>query len=398
MKRILFVDDEPRVLEGLRDMLHRYRRAWTMAFVGSGAEALELMARETFDVVVTDMRMPGMDGSVLLTRVQEAYPGTVRIVLSGSAELEAALRALPVAHQFLLKPCRAEVLENVVQRACSLQSLISDERFREQLGKLDRLPSQPKVYAALTRAMADERSTMDTIASIVEQDAGICLKVLQLVNSAFFGLGKPVGSVKQAVSYLGFNVVRNLVLATEVFSSQQYGTLPMAFLEQNQRHALAVANVASLIARDSGSKQDDAFIAGLLHDIGHVILAAERPAEFAELRARARDGTQPDFVVEEEAFGVSHAEIGAYLLGIWGLPYPVVEAVANHHRPERVTLLGPDILAAVTAAEALVQDAECGTTTALVLVGGQAPVDPARLAAWRAVAAESVGPSGTPDP
>ncbi len=334
--------------------------------------------------------MPGMDGAALLTRVQALHPGVVRIVLSGFAELESALRALPVAHQFLLKPCPADVLENVIERTCSLRSLISDTRFREHLGRLDKLPSQPKVYTALTRAMADERSTMEHIARIVEQDTAMCLKVLQLVNSAFFGLGRQVGTVKQAVSYLGFNVVRNLVLATEVFSAEVHGSLPLAFLKNSQHHAIAVANVAATIARDTGFKEDDAFIAGLMHDIGHIILAAERPEEFAAIRRKEAAESRADFLIEEERLGISHAEIGGYLLGIWGLPYPIVEAVANHHHPERVTVMTPDVLGAVCLAELVVQQVGTGIDADVRMPGTTGTVDSDLLAAWRTVARASI--------
>ncbi len=119
-KTVLFVDDELNVLEGLRTRLHRQRSKWEMVFVQSGREALERLAQGDVDVLVTDMRMPEMDGVTLLKRAQEEYPRVVRIVLSGHAELEAALRAIHVAHQFLSKPCEAGVIENVVERAVLL--------------------------------------------------------------------------------------------------------------------------------------------------------------------------------------------------------------------------------------------------------------------------------------
>lgn len=104
-KRVLFVDDEQEVLEGLRNLLRRNRHEWDMVFALGGYEALAELSRGTVDVVVTDMRMPGMDGAQLLAQVKTVSPSTARLVLSGHAEKEAILRALPVAHQFLSKPC-----------------------------------------------------------------------------------------------------------------------------------------------------------------------------------------------------------------------------------------------------------------------------------------------------
>src|ERR1700690_3600413 len=120
MRRVLFVDDEPQILEGLRHRLHRQRKQWEMLFAESGKAALKILAHEPVDVIITDMRMPQMDGATLLTKVKELYPRVVRIVLSGHAELETALRAVPVAHQFLNKPSEPGVIEGVVERACNL--------------------------------------------------------------------------------------------------------------------------------------------------------------------------------------------------------------------------------------------------------------------------------------
>ena len=130
MKRILFVDDEPQILEGLQNLLHRHRRVWDMVFALGGEAALEELGCRPFDVIVSDMRMPLMDGATLLRRVQEQHSETVRIVLSGHVELTTALRAVSVAHQFLTKPCKPHELENVIQRACNLRALINDEMVR----------------------------------------------------------------------------------------------------------------------------------------------------------------------------------------------------------------------------------------------------------------------------
>lgn len=146
MKRVLFVDDEPNILEGLRTLLRRHRRQWEMTFAVGGPAALELLKTENFDVVVSDMRMPEVDGAALLAHVQRQQPRTVRIVLSGHTELEAALRAIPVAHQFLSKPCDAAELENVVERACALQSLVEDPKIRQAVGGIQQLPALPRVY------------------------------------------------------------------------------------------------------------------------------------------------------------------------------------------------------------------------------------------------------------
>ncbi len=186
-KRILFVDDEPRVLEALRDLLRRYRNNWDMVFVTSGEQALVETERSHFDVVVSDMRMPQMDGAELLHRLQKTKPHIVRIILSGYSEVEAAMRAVPVAHQFLAKPVEPRKLESVIERACNLQALLQNEEIRSLASKLNNLPSVPKLYADLNRLLAGDNVSSEQVARLVEQDPAMCAKILQLVNSSFFG-------------------------------------------------------------------------------------------------------------------------------------------------------------------------------------------------------------------
>ena len=357
MKRILFVDDETRILDGLRDLLRRHRRKWDMVFASGGETALEEIERAHFDVIVSDMRMPGIDGATLLRQVQEEHPGIVRIVLSGHTELESALRAVPVAHQFLTKPCNPAVLENVIERACNLQTLVGDDVVRRVVGKLEKLPSLPRVYTALTRALVDEQTGAADVARIIEQDMAMCAKVLQLVNSAFFGIGRRITNIEQAVTYLGFNMIKNLTLSVDVFEMGHYPTFAGFSIESVQRHSVLTASLATQILAEDKRQAEDAFMAGMLHDVGKLVLALELPDHVREIASRAREARQPVCRMEEEFAGVTHAEIGGYLLGLWGLPYPVVEAVANHHEPSRVPQRGLDVLAAVHISDALANEA-----------------------------------------
>ncbi|HTQ06246.1 MAG TPA: HDOD domain-containing protein, partial [Polyangiaceae bacterium] len=212
MKRILFVDDDASVLDALKNILRKRRNEWDMVFVVGGLAALAELEKGPFDVVVTDMRMPGMDGAALLTRVRDVYPGSARIVLSGQADRDAIVRALPVTHQFLNKPCDAATLRGVVERTCSLQTLLQNEATRSVIGKLNHLPSPPATYLRLTEAMANPNVSSKAIGAIVEEDPAMSVKVLQLVNSAYFGLAHRVASVTQAVSYLGLGVLKALAL------------------------------------------------------------------------------------------------------------------------------------------------------------------------------------------
>jgi len=366
MKRILFVDDEPQILEGLQNLLRRQRDKWEMVFAQGGEKAVELLEQGHFDVIVTDMMMPGIDGAALLKIVGEKYTNTVRIVLSGYTELAGAVRAIPVAHQFLTKPCRPAELENVVERACNLQLLINDEALQKTIGKIETLPPLPRMYAALTKALSDPDTGADDVAKILEQDMAMCAKLLQLVNSSFFVSAKQITSVQFAVVRLGFQIVKNLVLSLEVFKSNAPIQIEGFSAENLQKHALLVANIAKQICPNP-QQSEDAFMAAMLHDIGTLIMAMEMPDKLKQAIALSQAEGLPLEKAEEKLFGVTHAEIGAYLLGAWGLPYPVVEAVANHHRPQRVLSHSFCPLAAVYIAEGLVSEIEADSESPALL-------------------------------
>lgn len=354
-KRILFVDDEAKILEGLRIRLRRQRARWDMQFVQGGTEALTLLAEQPVDIVVSDMRMPGMDGATLLKHVQERYPRTIRIVLSGHAEVDTALRAVAVAHQFLTKPSEPGVLESVLERACDLQALINAETVQRIVGRVDSLPCVPRIYLQLVAALTRENVTVDEVARILKQDMSMCAKTLQIVNSAFFRLPRTISSIDEAVVYLGFNSIKEIVLAAEVFQSTDARTQLGLCLDSLQTHALLVANVAASLGSDPRTKQD-LFVAGLLHDIGKLVLAVGLRDDFEAVNREVEATGCLSHVAEERTWGATHAEVGGYLLGLWGLPCSIVEAVASHHAPRRVKHPEFGMLAAIHVADALVHE------------------------------------------
>jgi HD-like signal output (HDOD) protein len=353
-RRILFVDDEPLILDAMRQRMRRQRGVWEMSFADGGAKACELMEGEPVDVIVTDMRMPQMDGAALLRIAQQRFPNTVRIVLSGHADFETALRAVPVAHQYLTKPCEAGVLENVIERACNLQALINDEAVRSTVAGIRNLPSLPRVHSELVSILANENVAAADVADVLKQDMAMCAKILQIVNSAFFRLSRTISRIEDAVTYLGFNTIKRLSLAVEGFRHGGSAGGALSF-ERLQAHALLTGSIAYELF-DDRRRKEDAFLAALLHDIGVLVLANEMPTKMATVIAAMRAEGLPMHAAEARLGWVTHAEIGAFLLGLWGLPYPIVEAVANHHAPERVPQREFDILAAVHVANQLANE------------------------------------------
>lgn len=350
MTRVLFVDDEPSVLAGLQNVLRRQRRQWEMVFVENGAAALEAFREKPFDIVVSDMRMPGMDGAELLERVRASYPSVARIILSGHSEREALIRALPVAHQYLSKPCDAEVLRRVLERTAGLQELLQDAAVRSLVGRIDHLPSVPRTYHQLSRAIVRPDVGIAEVAAIVESDPAMSAKVLQLVNCGYFGLSQPVTCTAQAVTRLGIEMVRGLALSAQVFSSVPVPVLGSAWLEDLQQHSLVVGQLGRRLV-GSAHQAEQVFTAAMMHDIGKVILAMGWPGEYQALCREIATSARPGYLMERERLGVSHSEVAAYLLGVWGLPLEVVEAVAYHHEPSRAKVIDCDVLVALHVAD-----------------------------------------------
>jgi len=358
MKRILFVDDEASILDGLKRMLRPMRAEWEMAFAPGGEAALSMLEAAPFDVIVSDMRMPGMDGASLLEIVREKYPSMLRIILSGYTELQASLRAVPVAHQFLLKPCDPEMLRAGIARATSLGEVLDSKMLTSLVGALRDLPSLPRVFAELKRALSVPNTPIEKIVQIVEQDVAVSAKLLQLVNSAFFGLARDVTDLKTAVSCLGMTVLHDLVLTLDVFRSftpNEY--IGEDYLEEFHRHAQLSARIAAGIAQKA-QLPPAVVLAALLHDVGKLVIAERTPAHFARALQQAEQEGRPLFEVEEQLIHISHAEVGAYLLSLWGLPYAIVEAVAHHHHPRRVPQHGFDMVVAAYLANMLAHECE----------------------------------------
>lgn len=356
MKRILFVDDEVELLDSLRARLHRRRREWEMIFVSSGADVFPILEQQPVDLIVSDVRMPGIDGGELLRVLREHWPQTIRIVLSGYAEQAQILRLVSLAHQYVSKPCDASKLENIIERCFHLHDVLSREELRAAAGRIGALPPMPKVYAELQTLLADTNVTTARLAELISRDPAIATKVLQVVNSAFFRLAKPISKIKDAVAYLGFGAIRNLVMSAEVFAQWDHlPTVEGVSVDVLQEHALACAAATASLCHDP-TLTDDAWLAGLVHDIGYWVMLSQCPKELGRVIKQARDTDTEMCDMEKQLLGVSHGEIGAYLLGLWGLPYSLVEAVALHHDPMKVTTHSFDLLAMVATAHALLPE------------------------------------------
>jgi HD-like signal output (HDOD) protein len=386
MRHVLFVDDEPHVLDSLRDALRSRRAEWTMAFACGSEAALEALEKQEYDVVVSDMRMPGMDGADLLARVRTLQPSTVRIVLSGYADLDVLMRATAVSHRFLGKPCDTSDLIRVVERSCAIAELGERESRRRAATRAAELPCIPGIYHELTAVLNNPDASVEHVAALVEQDIAVSARVLQLANSAFFARSRQMSRIADAVVLLGLGTLRALVLSAGALGAFEPMPPIEGFkLEQIQRRAISVAAVVRRIL-EPGPEQDNAVAAAMLRDIGLLVLAVEEPERLAATFDASVSEHRPLADIEYERFGVSHAEVGAHLLALWGLPHTIVEAVAFHHRPQAAHDPVLDPVAAVAIGDALVREAE-GRAASLDMGYVESLGVEDRLPSWRVVAA-----------
>lgn len=334
MRRVLFVDDERQVLEGLRTSLFRQRRVWDMHFAESGEAALAFLARNPVDVVVADMRMPGMDGASLLERVRSDHPNTARVVLSGHADVAEVVRAIPTMQRFLGKPCDHGQLKQVIEELCALQDRIHGDAMRALIGSIKCLPTFPESFRALDAALRSPAGSLQSTSTIIERDAGLSAKIMHIANSACFRGNSAITSVSAAVRRLGFELIQGLAVSSQIFEQIDAEVMHIASLASLPQRSFWTAHLAREIAGASHAG-DTAFCAAVMADVGQIVFALGLREQYGTLVVEAARAGRPLVDAEREAFGFTHAEVGAYLLDTWGLPAAIVESIAGHHEPDR---------------------------------------------------------------
>ncbi len=337
-KRILFVGEDLALWEQLQNPFPDAESTWDVAFAKTGLQALASLSQSPCDAVVADMQIPGINGAQLLDEVMQRSPGTLRFIRAGLGDQQAAMKCVGTAHQYLVKPSDAHTIRCALERAFSLESWLPNVTVQKLITQMKKLPSPPNLYFKIVAELQSPDSSIDTIGSLVKQDPMLSAKLLQVVNSAVFGLQLQVGNATEAVLYLGMETTKALVLLAHTFSYFDKVRAADFSVEKLWKHAVATGKFAEQIARAEGSDTEmvgEAFTAGMLHDIGKLLLAANLPEVFKEALGKARQDQIPLCEAESVVFGTTHGELGACLLGIWGLPMPIVEAVALHHYPIR---------------------------------------------------------------
>ena len=340
MKRILFVDDDSSILAGLKRTMRTMRHEWEMEFISEPKEALRIFRENPFDIVVSDMKMPGMDGADVLAEVKRIAPESVRIILSGHSSPELIMKSVGPTHQYLAKPCDAQTLKKTIERAFALKALVDNDALRRLISGMGELPTMPATYKEIVTCLQDPDSSLTDIGKIIGKDVGMTAKILQLVNSSFFGIANPVTSADQAAAFLGHETLGTLVLGHGVFSHYKELQTGSFNIDELWSFSSRCAALARILAKQQGVPKkmaEEAFLAGMLQDVGKLVLVTEKSEEYAKVLEQlgGQNGYGPE--IERELVGATHGEVGAYLLGLWGLPGTVVEAVAFHETPSLST-------------------------------------------------------------
>lgn len=225
-----------------------------------------------------------------------------------------------------------------------------------------KIASPPKVFQKVNEIVNDPDATTEEIARVIAEDVGITLRLLRVVNSAFFGYNQKVESLDQAVMALGTSQVRDLVLATTV--AEKFEGLPddLINMESFWQHSLACGVMARSLAQTRREiNLEPFFLGGMLHDVGRLVMFSKMPEQCRDIVARCLKSNEVMQAVEREVFGFDHAEVGGCLLSNWGLPPHLEEAVASHHLPQRA-VRNPILASVVHIADVVVNALKLGNS------------------------------------
>ncbi|MFN3534513.1 MAG: HDOD domain-containing protein [Desulfatiglandales bacterium] len=333
-KTIILLDIDEILLASFERFFRRVKREWNLIPTTSGYKALEIMAQRHVDAVVCDLRLKDMDGIAFLKEVKKRYPSVIRIVAASTPQESFSLASGGEVHQYLQKPFNSELLIKILERSFRIREVLKSQRVVEIATRITTLPSLPQLYLELVHRLNDPNVSLREIGLLIQKDPGMSAKVLQLVNSAFFGLYSKVADPIRAVTILGTETVKSLALTYGVFKQISLRKVEACNLGDFWYHNILVASLTKNIGMRECLLdtvcQNDVFTAGLLHDIGKLVFADNLLNQYSRLM---RENGPPLPEKEAREFGCHHGEVGAYLLQLWGIPDKIVEAVLWHHGP-----------------------------------------------------------------
>jgi HD-like signal output (HDOD) protein len=335
-RSVLFVEADPAIRAQLSACLAELSSGWSTQVAATAAEGLQLLASGRFDGVAASFNLDDTSGLEFLRRASELGPEMVFFLQATPEERATLTKHGGLPPHFLPHPPTVAELADGLERSFLLMRWTSGSSIRALLSRMVNLPAVPSLYARVMRELRSDEPSIEAVGKLIAQDPALTAKMLQMVNSPIFALGRPVCEAVDAVTFLGAERTKALILMA---SLSLHGSLtPCEGFSQESfwQHSLAVATMGRLLALKelkNAILADTCFTAGLLHDIGKLLFASNLPHEYSAVIASAKaKGISLD-QAEREAFGVTHGQLGASLLGTWGLPMPVLEAIAWHEHP-----------------------------------------------------------------
>ncbi len=357
-RRVLLVTEDPIAHVALHDTFSPLSAEWGADFSRGGPEAMNYLKRPGYDALIADAHLPANGCAELLTEARRRHPPMARIVLASPGRME-VIGLVTLAHRMLPKMCPAAELIGAIQRAHSLRELLGSPSLAALVGRLASVPALSAVYTRIAEELAFPDFSLAAVGGLVSQDVGIAAKLLQMANSALVGLRKPASTPSQAVRILGADLTRTLVLAVDLFSRYNPHALKPFSIEALWDRSQAVGELAATIAAAERAEEQvvrESALGGLFLDIGRLTLASQLTGPYKEILALMRKENLDAAEAERRVLGTSHAEVGAYLLGLWGMPDGLVEAVAWHHNPSGCPGSAFTPLTAVHAADTILAE------------------------------------------
>lgn len=365
--RILFVDSELAWLQRLRHDLWSMRHEWECVFAQDMAEAAAKLAEGEVAVVASSFKLPDGNGAQLLETAQRIRPSAARVMIADRDSREMLMRTVHSAHRFISRDAGAPAITQVIRTLCLIRSDAFPREFCEMAGGLERMPVMPSVYAELLDVMADDDSDLGRITSVVVRDLSITMRILRLANSALFGARQEISSVFDAVAMVGLGRLKSLALSSGVFAEFEKHGVDLRYMETLWSHSTKTASYCRIIARAEGldhASCEESLVSGLLHDIGKLVLADNHRERYKGMATRADQAGLPLWQMETAEFGGNHAQLGAYLATLWGLPRGVCGAILSHHNPAEAGSSDLTLAGVVHVADALAHLREKGAGAA----------------------------------
>lgn len=336
--RILFVDCGA-VSKTHKDFFSKTEEeSWSTLICCKGSEAEKALGDDRYDICISDIHLPDIDGMEFFRTVRDNYPGTIRVMETDNRDHSFLIKASELAHLVVSPDCAPQVLSAILENSLQLRKILGNQKLHERISSIKALPSPPEMYKQLMEELQQEDYSMHRVAEIIKSDIAITAKLLQLINSAFFGLQTHVESPLHAVNLLGINVVKNIVLTSGIFQKFHDPNIPGFSAQSIYQRSIAIGAGARHLANAFGfSTRDveDSLLAGMLHDIGKLIMLTYFTEELSAANELANKEQITLFEAEREVLGVTDAELGAHLLSLWNIPLTILEAVAFHYEPRR---------------------------------------------------------------